>query len=134
MLRTSGLIRKFGKGLGEYFLGIETYRFYDNQKRICIGKIRNVNDISIKKQYNNLKRDLSNKCYDVLLTNPILTSLTLLGGLTMILNTYSPSNPSTSKDNLTCFLVGSTTIALAETVRYIFNKTIKKDKLNYSPK
>lgn len=91
----SDLIKRIGKPLGEYFLGTESYKTFDE---IFFGKV-------------------------------IPNTMTLLGTLTMALNTYFTSKPLTSKENLTCGLVGITTIALSEMTRFYVKNYFKKNKI-----
>lgn len=122
MSKVSSLVRKIGKSLGEYFLGIETYKFYSRQKNI-LEQINNNTEIY------SIRKDIDYQNFEAIFSGKIVpTSLSLLGSLTIFSNSYLASEPLTSPESIKSTIVGLATIVLSEATRFYFNNLIEKDK------
>lgn len=113
----SGLIKKIAKGLGEHFIGIETYRFY-NQKRESLESIGNSRDIETCQQ---IKKNINGRKFDVLFFEKFVSgSLFVLGSVTLL---YRLAH----KDNM-LFVFGLSTILLSELCRLFNYGSVRKDR------
>lgn len=123
--KLSGLIKKVGKNLGEYFLGTETYRFYNTQKNI-FEQLYYFNDIET---YVDIKREIKFRKFEDIFSGKIIpTALSLIGFLTIFSNSYLTSEPLTLKESVKAAIIGLTTILLSEAFRLYNNTNLKRSK------